>query len=106
MLDQSQNAADPIESLMGRAIELQRARAQVLRVDRDRLAERETNNDAMLAAQTLSRAYHTDVQHFLAQRRLSKGCAIDPLEFHRHSGYRSQCARRRPRVASSNSGIK
>src|SRR5260370_172622 len=38
MLDQSHNVTDPIESLMQSAIELQRAHAQALIVDRSALA--------------------------------------------------------------------
>src|SRR5688572_18277303 len=53
MLDQSHNVTDPIESLMSSAIELQRAYAQALLVERDVLAQHQDNNDVMLAMQTL-----------------------------------------------------
>src|ERR1700681_1061305 len=47
MLDQSHNVTDPIESLMGSAIELQRAFAQALLVDREQLERYQTDNDAL-----------------------------------------------------------
>ena len=62
-------------------------------------------NDPLMALQTLKRAFTTDVQPILAQARLNKGSAIDPLAVYRLSGYRAQCARRRPPVTDSSSGI-
>ena len=50
MLDQSHNVTDPIESLMTSAIEVQRAYAQALLVDREALAGIQEANDALMAA--------------------------------------------------------
>src|SRR5689334_7266850 len=61
MLDQSHNVTDPIESLVGSAIELTRAYAQALLVDRKALAGYQETNDVLMAAQTLKRAFTTDV---------------------------------------------
>ncbi|MFL6549159.1 MAG: L-rhamnose catabolism isomerase, partial [Povalibacter sp.] len=55
MLDQSHNVTDPIESLMTSAIELQRAYAQALLVDRLALENYQEQNDVLMAAQTLKR---------------------------------------------------
>src|SRR6202140_1280554 len=52
MLDQSHNVTDPIESLMASAIELQRAYAQALLVDREKLSAYQQDNDVMRANQT------------------------------------------------------
>ena len=79
MLDQSHNVTDPIESLMTSAIELQRAYAQALIVERDALHEYRIGNDVLMAAQTLKRGFTTDVSPILAQARVSKGAAIDPV---------------------------
>ena len=49
MLDQSHNVTDPIESLMQSAIEVQRAYAQALLVDRAALAGCQEPNDALMA---------------------------------------------------------
>ena len=105
MLDQSHNVTDPIESLMLSAVELQRAYAQALLVDRAALDAYQNDNDALMAAQTLKRAFTADVQPILARARLQKGAAIDPVGVYRKSGYRAGCAVRRPAASGSRSGI-
>jgi L-rhamnose isomerase/sugar isomerase len=105
MLDQSHNVTDPIESLMTSAIELTRAYAQALLVDRKALAAYQESNDALMAAQTLKRAFTTDVSALLACARQRKGAAIDPVGAYRRSGYRIACAQRRPAAAGGRSGI-
>jgi L-rhamnose isomerase/sugar isomerase len=105
MLDQSHNVTDPIESLMSSAIELQRAYAKALLVDRAQLSAYQQGNDVMMANQTLKQAFNADVQPILARARLDKGAAVDPLQTYRDSAYRRRCARDRPAVAGSSSGI-
>jgi L-rhamnose isomerase/sugar isomerase len=105
MLDQSHNVTDPIESLMTSAIELQRAYAQALLVDRQVLADYQQLNDALMAAQTLKRAFTTDVQPILARARLQKGAAVDPVSAYRQSNYRLACAERRPAAQNFGGGI-
>lgn len=105
MLDQSHNVTDPIESLMTSAIELQRAYAQALIVERERLKEYQAENDALMAAQTLKRGFTTDVSPILAQARVSRGGAIDPVGAYRASGYRARCAEARPGKPSLGGGI-
>ena len=84
MLDQSHNVTDPIESLMTSAIELQRAYAQALLVDRDALAALPAGQRrAAGATQTLKRAFTTDVAPILARARLRRGGAIDPIGLYR-----------------------
>lgn len=104
MLDQSHNVTDPIESLMVSAMELTRAYAQALLVDRDLLSELQQANDALLASQTLKQAYTTDVSPILAMARMRRGAAIDPIGLYRASGYRKQVAGTRPAQGSSTSG--
>src|SRR5580698_4756099 len=105
MLDQSHNVTDPIESLINSAIELQRAYAQALLVDRAQLADCQQRNDALMATRTLKRAFTTDVAPILARARLERGAAIDPIGAYRASGYRDQCARLRPVSDGPRSGI-
>lgn len=105
MLDQSHNVTDPIESLMASAIELQRAYAQALIVERAALHAAQQDNDVLLARQTLKRAFTTDVSPILAQARVSKGAAIDPLRAYRASGYRARCAQSRPGKPNLGGGI-
>jgi L-rhamnose isomerase/sugar isomerase len=105
MLDQSHNVTDPIESLMTSAIELQRAYAQALIVERTRLHEYRIGNDVLMAAQTLKRGFTTDVAPILAQARVRQGAAIDPVAAYRASGYRAKCGQNRPGKPSLGGGI-
>jgi L-rhamnose isomerase/sugar isomerase len=105
MLDQSHNVTDPIESLMTSAIELQRAYAQALIVDRLKLHEYRMANDVLMAAQTLKRGFTTDVSPILAQARARKGAAIDPVGAYRASGYRQKVGVDRPGKQNLGGGI-
>ena len=105
MIDQSHNITDPIESLISSAIEIQRAYAQALLVDRPLLADLQDTNDAMMANQVLKRAFTTDVAPILATARSRKGAAIDPLSAYRASGYRAMCAAKRPVRKGGGGGI-
>ena len=105
MIDQSHNVTDPIESLMTSAIEIGRAYAQALLVEREALAAHQENNDALMASQTLKRAFTTDVSPILAKVRADQGGAIDPVAVYRASGYRARVARERPAVSGAGGGI-
>ena len=105
MLDQSHNVTDPIESLMLSAIEVQRAYAAALLVDRKALEGFQETNDALMATQTLKVAYRTDVEPILAMARLNRGGAIDPVSAYRASGYRGKVAAERPAVSAAGGGI-
>jgi L-rhamnose isomerase / sugar isomerase len=105
MIDQSHNVTDPIESLMQSAIELQRAYALALIVDRAGLEAAQEANDALGAHLELKRAFTTDVSPLLAVARLHAGGAIAPLAAFRASGYRAQKAKERPAGAGSSAGI-
>jgi L-rhamnose isomerase / sugar isomerase len=105
MIDQSHNVTDPIESLMQSAIELQRAYAQALLVDRSRLESAQEANDALGAHLELKRAFTTDVSPLLAVARLRAGGAIAPIEAYRASKYRAHKAKERPPVAGTSAGI-
>jgi L-rhamnose isomerase / sugar isomerase len=105
MIDQSHNVTDPIESLMVSAMEIERAYVQALLVDRARLSDAQESNDALLASETLKRAFRTDVEPILAQARLEKGAAIEPVAAYRASGYRAKVAAERPAVTGGGGGI-
>jgi L-rhamnose isomerase / sugar isomerase len=105
MLDQSHNVTDPIESLMLSAVEVQRAYAQALLVDRLALEGFQDGNDALMATQTLKAAYRTDVEPILAMARLKTGGAIDPVAAYRAAGYRAKVAAERPAVMGGSGGI-
>ena len=105
MLDQSHNVSDPIESLMLSAVELQRAYAQALLVDRTALAAAQNANDALGAHILLKQAYTTDVSPLLGVSRQRAGGAIDPLGVYRASGYRAHKASERPASGVASAGI-
>jgi L-rhamnose isomerase/sugar isomerase len=105
MLDQSHNVTDPIESLVTSATELVRAYVQAHLVDREALAAYQQTNDAVMALQTLKRAFTTDVTPVLAMARHRAGCAIDPIATFRASGYRDQKVAERPATARRSAGI-
>jgi L-rhamnose isomerase/sugar isomerase len=105
MIDQSHNVTDPIESLMVSAMEIERAYVQALLVDREALSGFQQANDALMASETLKRAFRTDVEPILALARLEKGAAIDPVAAYRRSGYRKKVGAERPAVASGGGGI-
>ncbi|MER9351687.1 L-rhamnose catabolism isomerase [Mesorhizobium sp. M0514] len=105
MLDQSHNVTDPIESLMLSAVEVQRAYAQALLVDRKALEGFQDGNDALMATQTLKAAYRTDVEPILALARLNTGGAIAPVAAYRAAGYRAKVAAERPAVVGGSGGI-
>lgn len=106
MLDQSHNVTDPIESLMSSAVEVQRAFVQAALVDRAALVGLQESNDVLQAAQTLKKAFRTDVSPILAMARLRSGGAVDPVAAYRAAGYREQVAvKRPPKAGASGSGI-
>ncbi|WP_426413173.1 L-rhamnose catabolism isomerase [Bradyrhizobium ganzhouense] len=105
MIDQSHNVTDPIESLMQSAIELQRAYAQALIVDRTALEAAQEANDALGAHLELKRAFTTDVSPLLAVARMRAGGAIAPIAAYRASGYRARKATERPIVGGTSAGI-
>ncbi|NRP71716.1 Xylose isomerase [Ensifer psoraleae] len=105
MLDQSHNVTDPIESLMTSAMEVCRAYAQALLVDRKALNDYQQGNDALMASETLKAAFRTDVEPILAMARLEHGGAIAPVPTYRASGYRARVAGERPAVAGGGGGI-
>lgn len=105
MIDQSHNVTDPIESLISSANEIRRAYAQALLVDRESLEGFQASNDALMASDTLKRAYRTDVEPILAEARRRTGGAIDPVAAYRSSGYRARVAAERPAVKGGSGGI-
>lgn len=105
MIDQSHNVTDPIESLMVSAMEILRAYIQAHLVDRAALTGFQETNDALMASETLKRAFRTDVEPILAMARLEKGGAIDPVAAYRASGYRAKVGEVRPKVSGAGGGI-
>lgn len=95
MIDQSHNLKDPIEALLQSVMELQRAYAKALLVDRAALQASQEANDVLLAEMTLKDAYETDVRPLMAEARKRRGGALDPLAAFRQSGYRAAVVEKR-----------
>jgi L-rhamnose isomerase / sugar isomerase len=105
MMDQSHNVTDPIESLMMSADTIAATYAQAVAVDRQKLAEAQAANDALLAHRTLKDAFSLNMAPLVAQARLELGGALDPVMTYRASGYRARVAQIRPPVAAGSAGI-
>lgn len=105
MIDQSHNVTDPIESLMGSAVEIQRAFIQASLIDRGSLAAAQDASDAMLGHRLVKQAFITDVSPILAEARRRKGGAIDPIGLYRASGYRAHKSAERPPAEGTSAGI-
>jgi L-rhamnose isomerase/sugar isomerase len=105
MIDQSHNVTDPIESLMMSAVEIQRAYAQALCVDRAALESAQEESDVIEAHRLFKEGFLTDVAPILAESRRRGQGAIDPIAAYRASGYRARKAEERPAVAGTSSGI-
>lgn len=98
MIDQSHNVTDPIESMLSSAEAICQSYAKALLVDRAALREAQERNDAMMAFQTLRRAYGADVAPIVAFARAAAGGAIDVLAAYRASGWRDRKAQERRSV--------
>jgi L-rhamnose isomerase/sugar isomerase len=105
MLDQSHNVTDPIESLVTSAVSVQRSYLQALLIDRDALEACQDTNDALMASETLKRAFFTDVTPIQQMARFRQGGAIEPIACYRACDYRKALADQRPVVRSGSSGI-
>ncbi|MEM6665328.1 MAG: L-rhamnose catabolism isomerase [Pseudomonadota bacterium] len=105
MIDQSHNVTDPIESLMSSSIEIARAFAKALLVDRGAIREAQAENDALRAHHVLKAAYNTDVSPILAEARRRNGGALDPIGAYRSAGYRTEKTRERPDTGVAAAGI-
>ena len=105
MIDQSHNVTDPIESLMQSAMEIGRAYAQALLIDRAALHDMQDANDALAAHRLLKAGFITDVSPILAEARLRSGGALDPIATYRASGYRAAKLKERPTTGVASAGI-
>jgi L-rhamnose isomerase/sugar isomerase len=105
MIDQSHNVTDPIESLMGSAVEIHRAYVQATLIDRAALDAVQNSCDVIAGHRIIKQAFNTDVSPILAEARRRKGGALDPLACYRASGYRAAKAKERPLSGVASAGI-
>lgn len=79
MIDQSHNIKDPVEDLIGSAVEIHRAYVKALLINRKSLSYYQNRNDVVMAERVLKTAYEMDVTPILAEVRRRRGAALDPV---------------------------
>ncbi len=89
MIDASHNVKDPLEDLLQSTQAIMIAYAQALIVDRKKLSEAQNNNDVVTAQEILQSAFRTDVRTIVAEARLRKEAALDPLALFRSEDVRA-----------------
>ena len=88
MLDQSHNIEPSIEGIIYSVMNIQKAHAKALTIDRGALSTAQAEHDVILANKTLMDAFQTDVEPLVAQVRLELDLSdIDPLRNYRSGGW-------------------
>jgi len=90
MIDASHNVKDPLEDLLQSVEAILIAYAQALLVDRKALEEARDANDVALCQEIVQDAYRTDVRPLLAEARLRKNAALNPVRLFRQLDVRQQ----------------
>lgn len=90
MIDASHNVKDPLEDLLQSVEAILIAYAQALLVDRQALEEARDANDVVLCQEIIQDAYRTDVRPLLAEARLRKQAALQPMRLFRQLDVRQQ----------------
>lgn len=83
MIDASHNVKDPLEDLLQSVEAIKIAYAQSLLVDRRQLNDARLQNDVVRCQEILQSAFRTDVRPLVAEARLMKGGALQPIKFFR-----------------------
>lgn len=96
MLDQCHNIEDNIEALIVSVVNLQHAYAKALIVDRDALRAAQQEGNVIEAHRLVMDAYETDVRPLVANVRVQRGAAAEPLTEYRASGYGRAIIAERP----------
>ncbi|MEK6477831.1 sugar isomerase [Catalinimonas sp. 4WD22] len=90
MIDASHNVKDPLEDLLQSVEAILIAYAQALLVDRQALEQARDANDVVLCQEIIQDAYRTDVRPLLAEARLRKDAALNPMKLFRQLNVREQ----------------
>jgi len=83
MIDASHNVKDPMEDLLQSVEAIMIAYTQALLVDRKKLNKAQESNDVVTAQEVLQNTFRTDVRAVVAEARLRRGGALNPLQFFR-----------------------
>ena len=87
MLDQCHNIEPKIPGQIRSVLNVQEMMARALLVDREALASAERAGDVLGGNGVFMDAFYTDVRSELAEWRVARGLAADPMEAYRASGY-------------------
>jgi L-rhamnose isomerase / sugar isomerase len=90
MIDASHNTKDPIIDLLQSLQNIATAYAKALCVDRHALQNAQQNNDVSAAENILQNAFQTDVRSIIAEARLIKGAALDPIALYTENNLREK----------------
>lgn len=82
------NSIDPLEDILQSTEAIMVAYAQALMIDKDKLAQARETNDFVREEEILRNAFRTDVRPLLAESRLIKGAALNPIELFRSNDIR------------------
>ncbi len=95
MIDASHNVKDPLEDLLQSVEAIMIAYAQALLIDRKKLNEAQDNNDVVTAQEVLQDTFRTDVRPIVAEARLRRGAALNPVQLFRQLKVREQLIKER-----------
>ena len=95
MIDASHNVKDPLEDLLQSVEAIKIAYAQALLIDRKSLVEAQQRNDTASCQEILQDAFRTDTRSLVAEARMRKGAAIEPLKLFRNLKVREQLVKER-----------
>ncbi|HHW10736.1 MAG TPA: L-rhamnose isomerase [Firmicutes bacterium] len=95
MIDQSHYIKPSIEAMIQSVVNIQRAYAKALIVDRERLEEAREAGDMIEAEECLTAAFNYDVDPLLVEARRRMGVPDNPLAAFRRSGYMKQVEKER-----------
>jgi L-rhamnose isomerase/sugar isomerase len=106
MIDQSHMIKHPVEEMLESVESLQRAYAQALAVDADRLRQARAIGDVTVADAILKRAfYETPVSAILDRIRREKGLPVDPVRHFRNLRAEGKVREARPVVHHKSMGL-
>jgi len=94
-VDQSHNLKPKIEAMLQTVVHAQELYAKACLVDRKALATLQARADIVGAETLLRDAFYTDVRPALAEWRVARKLAADPVAAFRSSGYEAKVARER-----------
>lgn len=95
MIDASHNVKDPLEDLLQSVEAILMAYTQALLVDSQALHEAQERNDVALCQEIIQSAFRTDVRPLLAEARLRRGKALQPMNVFRKLKVRDQLIKER-----------